>query len=86
MQQPLTLQSSTTATVSLSRALLQSPALAYDDRFLSRRMRILVKERAEIDAPLELIEAAAARLHLPRGYPLAHEQPPLPSGYTHISL
>jgi hypothetical protein len=49
-------------------------------------MRIPFDQRAQIDTPLHVIEAAAARLHFPRGYRLAHEQPQSPSGYTRVSL
>jgi hypothetical protein len=43
-------------------------------------------QRAQIDAPLQIIAAAAARLYLPCGHPLAHEQPRPPIGYSHVSL
>ena len=51
-------------------------------------MCIPFAQRATIDAPLHVIAAAAAaaRLHLPRGHPLALEQPPPPSGYMRVSL
>ena len=49
-------------------------------------MCIPFAQRAIIDAPLHVIAAAAARLHLPRGYPLALEQQPPPSGYMRVSL
>ena len=49
-------------------------------------MCIPFAHRAIIDAPLHVIAAAAARLHLPRGYPLALEQQPPPSGYMRVSL
>ncbi len=42
--------------------------------------------RAQIEAPLHVLAAAAARLHLPRGYPLAHEQARSPSAYMRVSL
>ncbi len=49
-------------------------------------MRILNEQRAQVDAPLHVIEAAAARLHLPRGYAVKHEQARSPSAYMHVSL
>jgi hypothetical protein len=49
-------------------------------------MCIPFAQRATIDAPLHVIAAAVARLHLPRGHPLALEQPPPPSGYMRVSL
>ena len=49
-------------------------------------MCIPFAQRAIIDAPLHVIAAAAARLHLPRGYPLALELPPPPSGYMRVAL
>jgi hypothetical protein len=49
-------------------------------------MRIPETQRAQVDAPLHVIAAAAARLHLPRGHPLAHEQTLSPSGYMRVSL
>ena len=59
-----------------------APALSfrYVDPFLGRTLRISDNQRIQVDAPLHVIAAAAARLHLPRGYPLALEQPPPPSG------
>ena len=58
------------------------------DFYLGRRLRLPLDQRAQVDAPLHVIAAAAARLYLPRGHPLALEQPPAPppSGYTRISL
>ena len=60
----------------------------YHDGFLSKSMRcrILSPQSAQVDAPLHVIEAAAARLHLPRGYAVEHEQAPLPSAYMRVSL
>ena len=49
-------------------------------------MRIPETQRAQVDAPLHVIAAAAARLHLPRGHPLALELPPPPSGYMRVAL
>ena len=49
-------------------------------------MRILNEQRAQVDAPLHVIEAAAARLHLPRGYAVEHEQARSPSAYMRVSL
>ncbi len=70
-----------------SPPLLPPPlSLQYYDRFLARPMRIPFDQRAQIDALLHVIEAAAARFHFPRGYPLAHEHPQSPSGYTRVSL
>ena len=63
-----------------------SSFLKYHDYYIGRRMRIRFDQRAQIDAPLHVIAAAAVRLHLSRGYPLAHEQPPSPRGYMRISL
>ena len=68
----------------------QPPLLAveYRDSFLSKRMRsrILSPQSAHVDAPLHVIEAAAARLHLPRGYAVEHEQARSPSAYMRVSL
>ena len=58
----------------------------FHDRFLGRTFRALFVKPVHADAPLHVIEAAAARLYLPRGYPLAHEQLRLPSGYTRFPL
>ncbi len=60
--------------------------LEYYDNFISRPMRFLHHSTPEIYHPLHVVEAAAARLHLPRGYALKHEQPRSPSGYMRISL
>ena len=49
-------------------------------------MRILNEQRAQVDAPLHVIEAAAARLHLPRGYAVEHQQARSPSAYMRVSL
>jgi hypothetical protein len=67
------------------------PALffLYVDPFLGRTLRIPDNQRAQVDAPLHVIAAAAARLHLPRGLPLALytlELPPPPSGYMRVAL
>ena len=56
------------------------------DFYLGRRLRLPLDQRAQVDAPLHVIAAAAARLHLPRGYPLALELPPPPSGYMRVPL
>ena len=56
------------------------------DFYLGRRLRLPLDQRAQVDAPLHVIAAAAVRLHLPRNHPLALEQPPPPSGYTSVSL
>ena len=58
----------------------------YVDPFLGRTLRISDNQRAQVDAPLHVIAAAAARLHLPRGLPLALELPPPPSGYIRVAL
>jgi hypothetical protein len=61
----------------------------YHDRFLSKRMRcrMLSPQTAQVDAPLHLIEAAAARLHLPRVfYAVKHEQARSPSAYMRVPL
>jgi hypothetical protein len=50
------------------------------------RCRILSPQSAQVDAPLHVIEAAAARLHLPRGYTVQHEQARSPSAYMRVSL
>jgi hypothetical protein len=62
--------------------------IEYHDRFLSKRMRchILSPQSAQVDAPLHVIEAAAARLHLPRGYAVKHEQARSPSAYMLVSF
>ena len=48
-------------------ASLASPSLKYHDYYIGRRLRIRFDQRTRIDAPLHLIAAFAARLHLPRG-------------------
>jgi hypothetical protein len=60
----------------------------YDDHLLSKRMRcrILSPQTAQADAPLHVIEAAAARLHLPRGYAVEQQQARSPSAYMRVSL
>ncbi len=61
----------------------------YQDVFLSKRMRcrMLSPQSTQVDAPLHLIEAAAARLHLPRCfYAVEHEQARSPSLYMRVSL
>ena len=65
---------------------MQHLRLEFQDRFLTRRVLVAFENRSQIDAPLHVIEAAAARLHLPRGYPLALELPPPPSGYMRVAL
>ena len=64
----------------------KSPSSQYVDPFLGRALRISPDQRAQVDAPLHVIAAAAARLHLPRGLPLALELPPPPSGYMRVAL
>ena len=64
----------------------KSPSSQYVDPFLGRTLRIPPDQRAQVDAPLHVIAAAAARLHLPRGLPLALELPPPPSGYMRVAL
>ena len=64
----------------------ESPLLHYHDRFLGRSMRITSFQCDQVDAPLHVIEAAAARLHLPRGYAVKHEQARSPSAYMRVSL
>jgi hypothetical protein len=61
----------------------EPPLLQYRDHFLSRPMRIPETQRAQVEAPLHVIAAATARLHLPRGRPLTLEQRLSPSGYMH---
>ncbi len=58
----------------------------YHDYFLSKRLhcRMLSPQSLQIDAPFHLIEAAAARLHLPRR--VAHEQAQSPSAYMRVPL
>jgi tetratricopeptide (TPR) repeat protein len=58
------------------------------DYYLGRSVSFPLDQRAQFDAPLHVIAAAAARLHLPCGHPLALEQPPAPppSGYMRTSL
>ena len=63
-----------------------APSFQYADPFLGRTLRIPPDQRAQVDAPLHVIAAAAARLHLPRGLPLALELPPPPSGYMRVAL
>ena len=63
----------------------KSPSSQYADPFLGRTLRIPPDQRAQVDAPLHVIAAAAARLHVPRGLPLALELPP-PSGYMRVAL
>jgi hypothetical protein len=63
------------------------PKLKYTDHYLATpTMRIPFSQRAQVDAPLHVIEAAAARLHLPRGYAVQHEQARSPSAYMRVSL
>jgi hypothetical protein len=49
-------------------------------------MHIQSAQSVQVDTPLHLIEAAAARLHLPRGYAVKHEQARSPSAYMRVSL
>ena len=49
-------------------------------------MHIRLAQSVQVDTPFHLIEAAAARLHLPRGYAVKHEQARLPSAYMRVSL
>ena len=65
---------------------MQHLRLEFQDRFLTRRVLVAFENRSQIDAPLHVIEAAAARLHLPRGYAVEHEQAQSPSGYMRVSL
>ena len=62
------------------------PAFEYRNHFLGRNFHISSEQRAQVDSPLHLIKAAAVRLHLPRGYPLEHEQLRSPSDYMPVSL
>ena len=65
---------------------MELPSLEYRDRFVGRALRIQFAERTQIDAPLYLILAADARLHLSRYYALEHEQPRMPLRYMHVPL
>ena len=65
---------------------MQARSLEYKDPFLGRDLRIPDDQRSQINAPLHVIAAAAARLYVPRGHPLAHEQWPSPSGYMRVPL
>ena len=66
---------------------MQAPAFEHRDHFVGRTWLVPSAELlAQIDAALRLIEAAAAHLHLPCGYPLAIELPRPPSGYMRVSL
>ena len=65
---------------------MQHLRLEFQDRFLTRRVLVAFENRSQIDAPLHVIEAAAARLHLPRGYAVEHEQARSPSAYMRVSL
>ena len=66
---------------------MQAPAFEHRDHFVGRTWRVPSAELlAQIDAALRLIEAAAVRLRLPCGYPLALELPPPPSGYMRVPL
>ena len=65
---------------------MQHLRLEFQDRFLSRCVLVTFENRSQIDAPLHLIEAAAARLHLPRGYAAEHQQARSPSAYMCVSL
>jgi hypothetical protein len=60
--------------------------LEYYDSFLRRPMRILLSQSSEIFRPLHLVEAAAVRLYLPRGYPIQHEKPRSPSKHAYMRV
>jgi hypothetical protein len=60
--------------------------LDYFDSFLGKSMRIRLAQSVQVDTPFHLIEAAAARLHLPRGYAVEHEQARSPTAYMRVSL
>ena len=60
--------------------------LDYYDSFLGKSMHIRLAQSVQVDTPFHLIETAAARLHLPRGYAVEHEQARSPSAYTHVPL
>ena len=63
---------------------MQGRAFEHRDHFVGRTWRVPSAELlSQTDDALRLIEAAAARLHLPRGYPLALELPPPPRGYPY---
>ena len=64
------------------------PLFEYIDGFLCRPMRVPFNQSAQVDAPLHLIEAFAARrqLHHAGGYAVEDEQPRLPSAYMRVSL
>lgn len=49
-------------------------------------MCILYEQITQIDCPLELIETAAARYHLPSGHQLEHEEPWSPVAYMQVDL
>ena len=74
------------AAPALSFRYVAALSFRYVDPFLGRTLRIPDDQRVQVDAPLHVIAAAVARLHLPRGYPLALELPPPPSGYMRVSL
>ncbi len=71
---------------SSSKSKSPAPSFRYVDPFLGKTLCIPADQRAQIDAPLHVIAAAALRLHLPLRYPLAQKQPPSPSGYKRVSL
>ena len=61
------------------------PSFNYHDHFIARPMRILFVQRAQIEAPLLLIRAAAARLPQPHSH-APHRQPPPHLDCTSVSL
>ncbi len=65
---------------------MQHLRLEFQDRFLTRRVLVTFENRSQIDAPLHVMEAAAARLHLPRGYAVEHQQARSPSAYMRVPL
>ena len=60
--------------------------LDYYDSFLGKSMHIRLAQSVQVDTPFHLIETAAARLHLPRGYAVEHEQARSPTAYMRVSL
>ena len=74
------------AAPALSFRYVAALSFRYVDPFLGRTLRIPNDQRVQVDAPLQVIAAAVARLHLPRGYPLALELPSSPSRYPLVSL
>lgn len=66
---------------------MRGTAFENRDRFSGRTWRVPSAELlAQVDAAFRLINDAAARLRLPRGYPLALELPSTTSGYPRVSL